>query len=270
VTVVLALVVVATVVTLLAPVVLTRGVWWVRHPRLALRSWLVALTVAAGSLLSSVVTAAVIVATDAHVDGVGAPAAGLFAWCGLGVAGGVGALLAANAEPISAAKQRSDVAVTILVARATVRTERIGGQEVAYVATAEPIACSTADGRVLIATGVEAAMPRACVRAVIEHERAHVLGRHDLIRRVAALNAAAFPRLRTAREFRRTVALLIELVADDAAARVCGPATVCNALALMDRIDPDPGLHLRAARLAGARVATWQHRRRLVPVLPSR
>ncbi|PYY64438.1 hypothetical protein DEJ30_08215 [Curtobacterium sp. MCPF17_003] len=267
---VLALVVLAVVVTLLAPFLLTRGAWWLHHPQIALRSWLAALIVAAGSLLLSVGIAAVIVASNAHLHGLGAPAAGLFAWCGLGVAGGVAALLVANAEPISAAKHRTDVAVTLLVARSTVRVERIGGQEVAYLRTADPIACSTADGRVLISTGVEDAMPRGCVRAVIEHERAHVRGRHDLIARVAALNAAAFPRLRTAREFRRTVALLIELVADDAAARVCGPATVCNALTLMDHIDPNPGLALRATRLAGAPVKTWPHRRRLAPLVRSR
>ena len=267
---VLALVVLAVVVTLLAPIILTRGAWWLHRPQLALRFWLGALTIAANSLLLSVGIAAVIVATNTHTHGIGAPAAGLFAWCGLGVAGGVAALLAANAEPISAAKRRTDVAVTILVARSTARVEHIGGHDVAYLNTADPIACSTADGRVLISTGVENAMPPACVRAVIEHERAHVLGRHDLIGRVAALNAAAFPRLRTAREFRRTVALLIELVADDAAARVCGPATVCNALTLMDRIDANPGLELRAARLAASPVKSWPHRRHLAPVLRSR
>ena len=267
---VLTLVIVAVVVTLLAPAILTRGTWWLRHPQLALRLWLSALFVAATSLLLSVGIAAVIVATNMHGHGVGAPAAGLFAWCGLGVAGGVAALLAANAEPISAAKRRTDIAVTLLVARSTARTEHIGGQEVAYLQTADPIACSTADGRVLISTGVEDAMPAACVRAVIEHERAHVRGRHDLITRVAALNAVAFSRLRTAREFRKTVALLIELVADDAAARICGPAAVCNALTLMDRVDPNPALELRAARLAASPVKNWPHRRHLAPVLHSR
>jgi Zn-dependent protease with chaperone function len=267
---VLAFVVVAVVVTLLAPTILTRGTWWLHRPQLALRLWLGALTIAATSLLLSVGIAAVIVATNTHTNGVGAPAVGLFAWCGLGVAGGVAALLAANAEPISAAKRRTDIAVTLLVARSTARTEHIGGQKVAYLQTAVPIACSTADGRVLISTAVEDAMPAACVRAVIEHERAHVRGRHDLIGRIAALNAAAFPRLRTAREFRKIVALLIELVADDAAARVCGPATVCNALTLMNHIDPNPALELRAARLAAAPVTSWPHRRHLAPVLRSR
>jgi len=267
---VLGLVALAVVVTVLAPSILTRGTWWLHRPQVALHLWLGALTVAASSLLLSVGIAAVFVATNAHAHGIGAPAAGLFAWCGLGVAGGVAALLAANAEPISAAKRRTDVAVTLLVARSTVRTEHIGGHEIAYLHTSDPIACSTADGRVLISTGVENAMPPACVRAVVEHERAHVLGRHDLIGRVAALNAAAFPRLRTAREFRRTVALLIELVADDTAARICGPATVCNALTLMNRIDPSPGLELRAARLAASPVKSWPHRRHPAPVLQSR
>lgn len=259
--VVLGLVGSAVAVTLAAPVVLGRGTWWTRHPTLALRSWLVALALAAGALLLSVAIAATIVAVRAHTSGFGAVAAGLFAWCGLAVAGGVGALLLTTAEPLSDAARRADAAVTLLVARSAGRPRRVGAHEVVSLPVDVPLACATPDGRIVVSTVVEAAMSPQCLRAVVEHERAHVRGRHELIRRIAAVNAAAFPGLRTAQDLRRTVALLVELVADDAAARVCGPATVCNALVAMDALDPDPGLQLRAERLARVRVRTWEHRR---------
>lgn len=267
---VLALVVAAALVTAAAPEVLSRGTWWMRHPRIALRAWLLALSLAAGALALSVAVAATIVLARAGSSAFGGTAAALFAWCGLAAAGGIGALLLTNAEPLSAAKRRTEIAVTVLVARAASRSEWIGGQQIAYVESDDPIACSTADGRILISTALERAMPRTLVRAVIEHERAHVRFRHDLLSRFAALTAAAFPLLPSARRFRSTVALLVELVADDEAARACGPATVCNALVTMESLDPDPALQLRARRLAQAPVVRHPHRRRLTAVRSTR
>lgn len=255
---------------LLAPVVLTRGTWWLRHPRAALRIWLATFALSAGSLTASLAATVVVVAASADPSGVRAFALCLVAWCGLGAAGGVAAVLTTTAEPLVATSRRTDVAMTLLAAISTVRVERVGGHEVAYIDVADPIACATRDGRILISTAVANAMPPSCVRAVIEHERAHVLGRHDLIGRAAALNAAAFPRLRTARTFRSTVAVLVELVADDAATSVCGPGTVCDALSRMDRIDPDPSLALRAARLTAAPAGSWPHRRWRAPAAPTR
>lgn len=254
----------------LAPVVLTRGTWWLRRPRAALRIWLAAFALSAGSLTVSLTATVIVAAVSADPGGVRAFALCLVAWCGLGAAGCVAAVLTTTAEPIAATSRRTDVAMTLLAATSTVRVERVGGHEVVYVDVSDPIACSTRDGRILISTAVADAMPPSCVRAVIEHERAHVLGRHDFIGRVAALNAAAFPRLRTARTFRSTVAVLVELVADDAATRVCGPGTVRDTLSRMDRIDPDPSLALRAARLAAVPTSSWQHPWRRAPAVPTR
>jgi Zn-dependent protease with chaperone function len=271
-TVVLGLVAFALLVTVGAPVLLARGSWRIRHPRRALRLWLLLLALGTGSFLCSIVVAATIVAArvdDRALHGWGPTAAALFAWCGLAVAGGVVALVVTRAEPLVASKQRSDVAVTLLMARATSRTERVGASEVGYLDTADVIACSTADGRILVSAAVADALTPIEVRAVVEHERAHVRLHHELVARVAAVNAASFPFLPGARAFRSSVALLVELVADDEAARVCGPAAVCNALVAMARLTPDPGLELRAARLAAAPVHSYPHRRRLDPVRAS-
>ena len=282
--VVLALVVGAAIVTVAAPGLLAGGAWRIRRPQLALSAWIVALAVAVTCLAVSVVVAATIVAAAAagRADptqnnaapdggiGIGSVAATLFVWGALASAGGIVALLIARAEPIGVARNRSESAIAILAARAAYRTERIGNHEVVFVDTDLALACSTADGRILISKSVEQSMSPLCVRAIVEHERAHVRLRHDFVMRVAQLNEAAFPFLSSARAFRRTVALLIELVADDEAARLVGPATVCNALTAMTAIEPDPGLALRAERIARLPVRTHTDLGRLAPVVSKR
>jgi Zn-dependent protease with chaperone function len=267
-TIVLGLVAFALVVTLGAPALLAHGSWRIRHPRRAIRLWLLVLAVGVGSLLCSVVVAAtmVLAKVEQHwLNGYGATVTALFAWCGLAVAGGIVALVATRAEPLAASKERSEVAVALLMARSTYRTERIGEHEVGYLDSDEVIACSTSDGRILVSGAVDDALAPLAVRAIVEHERAHVRFHHELLSRVAAVNAASFPFLAGARQFRSTVALLVELIADDEAARVCGPAAVCNALTGMASLAPDPGLELRAARLASTPVHSYPHRRRLDP-----
>lgn len=275
-TVVLGLVVLAIAITLGAPVVLARGTWRIWHPRAAVRTWLFALGTGVGSLLCSVVVAATIVIARIEqqaMHGYGATVVALFAWCGLAGAGGVLALVTTRAEPLAASKHRTETALTVLMARASYRTERIGSDRVGYVESDALIACSSADGRILVSSAVERTLDPLAVRAVVEHERAHVRLHHDLLSRLATLNASCFPTLPGAREFRRTVGFLVELIADDEAARLCGPAAVCNALAGLAALAPDgeadPGLALRAARLETTPVHSYPHRRRLEDARPA-
>jgi Zn-dependent protease with chaperone function len=267
-TIVLGLVAFALVVTLGAPALLAHGSWRIRHPRRAIRLWLLVLAVGVGSLLCSVVVAAtmVLAKVEQHwLNGYGATVTALFAWCGLAVAGGIVALVATRAEPLAASKERSEVAVALLMARSTYRTERIGEHEVGYLDSDEVIACSTSDGRILVSGAVDDALAPLAVRAIVEHERAHVRMHHDLLVRVAAANAASFPFLGAARAFRRTVSLLVELAADDEAARLVGPAALCNALVRMDELAPDAGLRLRAERIARRPVRVRARPERLAP-----
>jgi Zn-dependent protease with chaperone function len=266
---VLALVAIAVSVTFAAPLVLEVGRWRIRHPRVAIRAWIVALAGAVGSMLASIAVAAVIVVAHAS-GGVGATVAALFTWTSLATAGGVGALLAVRAEPIGAAKQRSDAAIAILTARAAYRRQWVGGDEIVFFDSVSAVACSSGDGRILISSAVDNSMPSLCVRAIIEHERAHIRLRHELVMRIASINEAAFPFLPSARAFRKTVALLIELAADDEAARLVGPATVCNALTAMAALDPDPGLALRAERIARTPVRVRTRLDRLEPAVRRR
>ncbi len=67
--------------------------------------------------------------------------------------------------------------------------------------------------------------------AVLAHERAHVRGRHDLVVQPFVAWQSTFPFLRPAAHATRAVALLVEMLADDAASERTGPDAVAAALA---------------------------------------
>ena len=73
--------------------------------------------------------------------------------------------------------------------------------------------------RVVVSSGVLAALDEREVRAVLEHELAHVTARHDLVVLPFVALGATFPRLAAVRAAREQVALLVEVLADDRATR---------------------------------------------------
>lgn len=80
-------------------------------------------------------------------------------------------------------------------------------------------------------------------RAVLEHERAHLRGHHHLIVGCGGVLASAFPRIRLFAEARESTARLMEMRADDVAARRWGRRPVAEALfALADGTVPSIGL----------------------------
>jgi Zn-dependent protease with chaperone function len=86
------------------------------------------------------------------------------------------------------------------------------------------------EGRVVL-TG--AALDTLCpneLRAVIAHEQAHLDARHDLVREGFTALHKAFPVIVRSREARDTVALLLEMLADDAGRRRHGDAAMAGAL----------------------------------------
>ena len=70
----------------------------------------------------------------------------------------------------------------------------------------------------------------AAVAATLEHERAHLRGRHHVLVAVVETIAAALPAVPLLREAPSAIKDLIELSADAQAARRCGPAAVQEAL----------------------------------------
>lgn len=84
--------------------------------------------------------------------------------------------------------------------------------------------------RVVLSRGVLDLLREDEVRAVLAHETAHVEQRHDLVVLPFVALGATFPRLPAVRTAQEQVALLVEMLADDRAARRHPPAVLARAL----------------------------------------
>jgi len=86
--------------------------------------------------------------------------------------------------------------------------------------------------QIVVSAGTLDLLGPAELTAVLAHERAHVRGRHDLVLIPFTALRRTFPRSRVIAEAYRTVALLVEMMADDHALRVRGllPRELATAL----------------------------------------
>ncbi len=133
--------------------------------------------------------------------------------------------------------------------------------------------------RVAISAGTLARLRPGQLQAVLAHERAHLRGHHHLVLAVAAALARAFPAIPLLARAPAELAVLAEMAADDAAVRSHDPADLAAALVTLARAGirttaltaggpaaiariqrllaplPQPGLPVRAARLAAALAA---------------
>jgi Zn-dependent protease with chaperone function len=73
--------------------------------------------------------------------------------------------------------------------------------------------------QIVISAGTLDLLDSAELAAVLAHERAHVRARHDLVLLPFSALGRAFPRSRLVRKAQATVALLVEMLADDRALR---------------------------------------------------
>jgi beta-lactamase regulating signal transducer with metallopeptidase domain len=73
--------------------------------------------------------------------------------------------------------------------------------------------------RIVISAGTLDLLDAAELAAVLAHERAHLRARHDLVLLPFSALGSAFPRSRLVRQAHATVALLVEMLADDRALR---------------------------------------------------
>jgi Zn-dependent protease with chaperone function len=85
--------------------------------------------------------------------------------------------------------------------------------------------------RVVVSAGLLETLTADELDAVLAHEHAHARGRHDLVIQPFVAWESTFPFLRPAREATAAVSLLIEMLADDVAARRAGGRTLARALA---------------------------------------
>jgi Zn-dependent protease with chaperone function len=109
------------------------------------------------------------------------------------------------------------------------------------------------------------------LQAVLAHEYAHLRQWHGWAVRIAQINALCLPRVLPGRALQRATVLLIELAADDAAARQAGAAHLANALTVLANTTGDESMHLRAVRLTARRWPSAGRRRlpQAIRILPT-
>lgn len=104
--------------------------------------------------------------------------------------------------------------------------------DIRVLAATEPIAYCLPGlrQRVVISEGTLTNLDDAEVTAIVSHERSHLRARHDLVLEAFTAVHEAFPRVVRSRAALGAVKLLIELLADDSAVKVTGPAPLARAL----------------------------------------
>ncbi|GAA4613564.1 M56 family metallopeptidase [Actinoallomurus liliacearum] len=220
---------------------LRRAGWPSRAPRLAIAAWLGM----SASIVGSLILAGLNATTAATRAGV-APgrcygpvhwpcAPDAFSEMGVLAATGAVAALAVTArvtwcliaEFRTAARERGlRLDALALVGRADTRL----GVTVVDHATAAAYCVPGRRGRIVVTSGALAALDDAQLTAVLAHERAHLRQRHHLALTASQALVRAFgplPPFTTARE---QLAFLVELAADDAAAKRSGRLTVAESL----------------------------------------
>src|SRR5580704_14306647 len=224
---------------------LGRARWPARAPLLAVGTYLAAawsvlaalglagLTLAVhatalGGGLSHLIGACVLRLRETYGTPGGATVAGL----GLTLAGAVAArtVLTAMTHLRAAGQQALLHAET---ARLVGRPEPALGA--VLVEHSQPVAYCVA-GRhptVILSTGALQALEPAEVSAVLAHERAHLTGRHHRLLALARISSLVFPVLPLMRDADAQVARLVEMHADDAAARTSDPRSLATALVLL-------------------------------------
>lgn len=234
---------------LLAPLVLTMGRWQLLHPRLALTAWFASffagVMLALLALLACVVGAVASTDVDTHTEAVLLTAA---AWLGLGGFGAVIAFVTTSASSVLAHDGAAERALTSL---ACSRQERDGFTLVRVISD-QPVACAV-PGRhpeIVVSTAMEQALSVPQLQAVLAHELAHLRGAHGWAIRIARINAACLSPTRPGRALQQATRLLIELAADDTAARQAGAVHLIGALTTLAQTTGDESMRLRAQRLA--------------------
>ncbi|EYR62127.1 Zn-dependent protease with chaperone function [Actinotalea ferrariae CF5-4] len=103
--------------------------------------------------------------------------------------------------------------------------------------------------RVVVTEMVLQVLDEAETRAVVEHERAHLRARHDLVLEAFTALHVAFPRVVRSRLALDAVSTLLEMLADDIAAQRTGPGPLRRALRALEPKAEGHEVALRRARL---------------------
>ncbi|PPG28613.1 hypothetical protein C5E10_13570 [Pseudoclavibacter sp. RFBG4] len=246
-----------------APAILSAGTWQLRSPRVALTIWFFALFLGLSVLVVPlIVTLATAVTTSPATSPQETLTLTIAAWLGLGGVGAALAFIGMAAEPL-VFSQRDQVSSIAFVAR---EREKREGFTLVRFESDEAIAMAV-PGRqpeIFLSSACEELLSAPQLQAVLAHELAHLRQLHGWAVRIAEINATLVGWLPAGRRLQQATLLLVELAADDTAARQAGPAHLANALAILSDATGDPSLELRALRLTTKR---WpgKGRRRLPP-----
>ena len=112
-----------------------------------------------------------------------------------------------------------------------------------------------------MSSGAVELLSDAEIAAVVEHERAHIRGRHHLVLAAAQSFATMFRGLPLARHVREQIPLLLEMAADDGALRSHPRSALVTAMFEMASADAAP----QGAHSAGGHSALIRLRRILAP-----
>lgn len=217
----------AAAVGVLAPRVLLRSAWPQRAPLLAVAVWFAL----AASLSLCVQLAAVHLTTPgAHLHGILYSCRAALGLGGGETDGGQGVSWGLVALVVLLAAHLTGFALHAVRARAARARHRdvldkVGRPSArlraSVVEHAEPAAYCLPGRRprVVVSSGAVDALSRDELGAVVEHERAHIHGRHHLLLAAAHAFAWVFPGLPLARGLREQIPLLLEMAADDRALR---------------------------------------------------
>lgn len=244
---------------------LTVGRWQIHHPRLALAMWHATLLLGLAGVAASVVVSVVLALAAQTVNSdAGAVVQTVAGWSALVALGAVVVLIAAGSDETTGAGARTYGAVLALP-HSRVHLDRT--TSLLTCQTPELFACAIPgkDSAVVVSHGLRQALTSAQLRAVVAHERAHLRGHHYMAVRAAELYRACVPRLRSSQRLLIASRLLVELIADDDAARKAGAVHLANALSIIAHRTGDQSMEMRAERLTARK---WLPARCLAPVAP--
>lgn len=250
---------------------LRRARWPERAPRPAIAAWLALAASVVGSVAGAAVTAGVSAThTVAAPRRCHAPAR----WACDPFA--PGHVLPVAGAIVAIAVAARVVWCAVVAARATGRTRRAQLDALALVGRTDPDLGATVidhpapgaycvpghGGRVVVTAGAVAVLDGARLAAVLAHERAHLRQRHHLALAAGRVLSRAFPFVPAFGAARDEITRLVELAADDAAARYAGRLTV--AAALLGLAEGIPGPPPAVPALAAGGTASGARARRLI------
>lgn len=226
------------------PAVLARASWPLRAPRAAVVLWQsIALAAVLSAFSAGLAIAALLFLPGSHSEPIGLPA--------VDVADAVAALgwpLWLSAALVLAATMLVGVRLVAAVLQVAIGTRRRRARhrtvvdllgecrhdmgDLRVLRVAEPLAYCLPGmrHRVVVSAGAIETLSETELAAILRHERAHLRARHDLVLEAFIAVHTAFPRFVRSGSALGAVALLVELLADDAAVRTAGPRPLARAL----------------------------------------